>query len=421
MGSGETPRQQRDGRCDVCAARARCGRGAPGTGSRVGHRALRGAPASVPPRAGRRAYRMCQHAAMVANGPMLRLLPRLSDDVAFFWTAGADGILRLLHCNACGFFIHPPGPVCRALPLARPRAEGGQRPGPRRDVHRQLPAVDPGQRHLRHRLGLDRRAAQRAPDDEPGRRRARRRAHRHARPSGLRARRRRMAPALHARGRVVSPRPGEEPLERRAIISGIGQSAVGRRLGRSDLDLTIEAAHGRLRRRRAPPRRHRRHLHLPGHGCRHGGLRRPDDAGRPGRHGPVAQLARRRRRGPRADACRHGGRARRRCRPGAPRPGVPDRHRGLGPGHGGPPGHRRPLRRGRRAPFRGLHAVVPALRGGVGRQLARHDRPAPHARVRPDPRADGTDRAQRAPERRAEPQGRLHGHRCRWTTTWRLA
>lgn len=32
-----------------------------------------------------------------------------------------------------------------------------------------------------------------------------------------------------------------EPLERKAIISGIGQSAVGRRLGRSDLDLTIEA------------------------------------------------------------------------------------------------------------------------------------------------------------------------------------
>ncbi|WP_322754191.1 thiolase family protein [Frankia sp. Cas3] len=33
-----------------------------------------------------------------------------------------------------------------------------------------------------------------------------------------------------------------EPLERRAVIRGIGQSAVGRRLGRSDLDLTLEAA-----------------------------------------------------------------------------------------------------------------------------------------------------------------------------------
>ncbi|MGO8873107.1 MAG: thiolase family protein [Acidimicrobiales bacterium] len=33
----------------------------------------------------------------------------------------------------------------------------------------------------------------------------------------------------------------EPPLERRAIISGIGQSAVGRRLGRTDLDLTLDA------------------------------------------------------------------------------------------------------------------------------------------------------------------------------------
>lgn len=32
-----------------------------------------------------------------------------------------------------------------------------------------------------------------------------------------------------------------EPLERRAIIAGIGQSAVGRRLGRSGLDLTVDA------------------------------------------------------------------------------------------------------------------------------------------------------------------------------------
>ncbi len=39
----------------------------------------------------------------------------------------------------------------------------------------------------------------------------------------------------------MSPAVAEEPLERRAIISGIGQSDIGRRLGRSDLDLTVEA------------------------------------------------------------------------------------------------------------------------------------------------------------------------------------
>jgi len=49
---------------------------------------------------------------MVANGPSLRLLPRLDGEAAFFWTSGADGVLRFLRCNACGFFIHPPGPIC---------------------------------------------------------------------------------------------------------------------------------------------------------------------------------------------------------------------------------------------------------------------------------------------------------------------
>jgi uncharacterized OB-fold protein len=50
---------------------------------------------------------------MVANGPMMRLLPRLTDDVAFYWASGEDGTLRLLRCKACGYFNHPPGPVCR--------------------------------------------------------------------------------------------------------------------------------------------------------------------------------------------------------------------------------------------------------------------------------------------------------------------
>jgi acetyl-CoA acetyltransferase len=40
----------------------------------------------------------------------------------------------------------------------------------------------------------------------------------------------------------VSAAVTEEPLERRAIISGIGQSDIGRRLGRTELDLTVQAA-----------------------------------------------------------------------------------------------------------------------------------------------------------------------------------
>ena len=49
---------------------------------------------------------------MIASGPPLRLLPRLDDGNRFFWTSGADGVLRFLHCAACGHYVHPPVPRC---------------------------------------------------------------------------------------------------------------------------------------------------------------------------------------------------------------------------------------------------------------------------------------------------------------------
>lgn len=42
-----------------------------------------------------------------------RVLPRLDHENRFFWTSGADGKLRLLRCQDCATFIHPPRPVCR--------------------------------------------------------------------------------------------------------------------------------------------------------------------------------------------------------------------------------------------------------------------------------------------------------------------
>ncbi len=228
-------------------------------------------------------------------------------------------------------------------------------------------------------------------------------------------------PALHPRGRIVSPRPSTEPLERRAIISGIGQSDVGRRLGRSDLDLTVEAALAAIA---------------------DAGLGRDDIDGLstyPGMGTGTAGFA------------------------GPPSPEVQDamglslnwhdgggegpaqmravmsaalavaaglaRHvlvyrtvtEGTAQGTGGPAGHRRALRWRRHAPVRQLHAVVTSLRRRVGRQLDRHGRAAPHARVRSDPRAAGPDRHQRAPQCRLEPEGGLHRARCRWTTTSRRA
>ena len=43
-----------------------------------------------------------------------RVLPRLDSENRFFWTSGADGQLRLLRCQECAAFIHPPRPVCRS-------------------------------------------------------------------------------------------------------------------------------------------------------------------------------------------------------------------------------------------------------------------------------------------------------------------
>ena len=41
-----------------------------------------------------------------------RLLPRVTDENRFFWTSGADGALRFLRCQDCGYYVHPYGPRC---------------------------------------------------------------------------------------------------------------------------------------------------------------------------------------------------------------------------------------------------------------------------------------------------------------------
>ncbi|MEB3061848.1 MULTISPECIES: thiolase C-terminal domain-containing protein [Mycolicibacter] len=42
-----------------------------------------------------------------------RPLPAVTPENEFFWTAGADGVLRLQECGDCAALIHPPQPVCR--------------------------------------------------------------------------------------------------------------------------------------------------------------------------------------------------------------------------------------------------------------------------------------------------------------------
>jgi uncharacterized OB-fold protein len=43
----------------------------------------------------------------------MRTLPRLDADNRAFWTGGKDNELRLMRCQDCTRFIHPPRPVCR--------------------------------------------------------------------------------------------------------------------------------------------------------------------------------------------------------------------------------------------------------------------------------------------------------------------
>ena len=43
---------------------------------------------------------------------MERAAPPLTDRTAEYWRAGADGVLRISTCQACGWRVHPPRPVC---------------------------------------------------------------------------------------------------------------------------------------------------------------------------------------------------------------------------------------------------------------------------------------------------------------------
>ena len=228
---------------------------------------------------------------MVANGPMLRLLPRLSDDVAFFWTSGADGVLRFLRCNACGFFIHPPGPVCPRC-LSRdvaPQEVSGRGHVETFTVNYQqwIPGSDP---YIIAWVSIDEQPDVRLttnlvdvePDDVHGR---------HAGARRVRARRRRLAPALHARG-GARREPAVRPKSRwsggpSSRASGSRPSGAGS--GRSDLDLTVEAALAAI----ADAGLTRDDIDglstYPGMGAGTPGFAGPTHARGPGRPGPVAR------------------------------------------------------------------------------------------------------------------------------------
>lgn len=57
-----------------------------------------------------------------------RVLPEVTPENEHFWRGGKDGALTFLRCEACGYYLHPPSPVCPAClgRDVRPRAVSGR-------------------------------------------------------------------------------------------------------------------------------------------------------------------------------------------------------------------------------------------------------------------------------------------------------
>ena len=186
-------------------------------------------------------------------------LPALEPESERFWRACREGRLEISRCAACGWYAHPPRPVC---PRCHGREMTWQPVSGRATVvsytvnhQRWMPGVEVPytiglvelveQADLRLttnivgcapeavKIGLPVRVTFQPasdeialplfePDPDP--------VHPPPPPRAPRA----LAPLI---------RPGtDQHLERRAILSGVGQSQIGRRLFRTDLDLTCEAA-----------------------------------------------------------------------------------------------------------------------------------------------------------------------------------
>lgn len=185
----------------------------------------------------------------------MRLLPQLTPFNEWFWTSGADGRLRVQGCQDCKALVHPPVPVC---PACRSRAWAPTEVSGRATVvgytvnsHPWLPgfdppyvvavvalAEDPSVRLTTNVVGCE-------PDDVHIGQEVTVRFEQHEdvwlplfEPTGETDPVDRVGePSLPA------PRPpvSDDRFEHRAVLSGIGRSAMGRRLMVDPLSLTVDA------------------------------------------------------------------------------------------------------------------------------------------------------------------------------------
>src|SRR5687768_7857214 len=77
----------------------------------------------------------------------MRPLPELLPGSDWFWTSGADGVLRVQACNDCRTLVHPPVPICPACRSRswEPTPVSGHATviGSTVNHHRWLPGFDP--------------------------------------------------------------------------------------------------------------------------------------------------------------------------------------------------------------------------------------------------------------------------------------
>jgi acetyl-CoA acetyltransferase/uncharacterized OB-fold protein len=190
-------------------------------------------------------------------------LPALEDDTAFFWRACRAEQLTFMRCDACGWFQHPPRPRCHRCHTAAftPTLVSGRATLVSWTINHQawMPTMP-----VPYTLGLV------EIDEQAGLRLTTRIVECAAEdlvigmPLAVRfepvsdeialpyfapdpARGVRAATSVVCAPRTRPRRPStEQILERRAVISGVAQSQIGRRLMRDGLDLTCEAALGAI-------------------------------------------------------------------------------------------------------------------------------------------------------------------------------
>lgn len=187
---------------------------------------------------------------------MSRPLPELTPDVAWFWTSGADGRLRVQGCTECGTLVHPPVPVCPQCRSrsSEPRVVSGEATvvGYTVNSHQWLPCFpppyvvanvalveDPRVRLTANVVGCD-------PTDVHIGQRVRVWFEQHEdvwlpvfEPAGSDATEDPVEPPTRP---LPRPAVSTDRFEHRAVISGIGRSAIGRRLMRDPLSLTVDAS-----------------------------------------------------------------------------------------------------------------------------------------------------------------------------------